>query len=1032
MSNGPQMLGTLRQHRPLLLACEAIGWLHMTGKAHPDFLRHHGGAGVAYDDLSWHERESPPFPWSDKLAWLKSGSWAIPSKEWPASLADFLEKHRRRDGGVLGLLQAAHGMASAIEKNVPTSTWRYLKQDVTHLWLSSPFGHFVRNLLADAPPLFQPGGWRELLQQIERLLDDLARLGSSPPSDPQPWWDWRERAIGPEGWLRQAFTSTLAETRLPNNDVTLWDQSYVAAALFKPAVAGAVLAGSSFKWDNQLKQQTRWRVLTVGFGTRHYEARAVKIGDWTGAQREIERFFEKLRCLIEVDLGVGSLVYRDDETLTFTFPGDRADGQGGVEEQTAEELRQAIAGEVDRLAGELKFETPPFCSLSNSTRSFVPMVKQLREARQELSIPLHRPWNIEEINSETASGERHVCPVCLVRFNEPPQSARTHNARKSYPCSVCRDRRLGRLDAWLAGGEDTIWISEVADDDDRVALLTLSFDLEPWLAGEHVDSLRAQSIAGWRRFNPVLEEFWKGDAQKRRRIDNPVPKHATFSSFLEIVERDLRDSLQQKGKLDVSNLFFCNLQEGYRYEAEQGADWKSYFATIVEDRSPDESVQWSDKDAGQNARWLAHQLFRKLPSPGRVYRFWRTAEAFFDELLACFREIASKHENRWRTRRLLLHPENGTAPGTWEGRETYTGHWRGAPFEVVYLADQAAFVTISNLARCFTPEEAGQALQQESQTSGIELKGDDQRKRKLRINSVSTPEKIGTYAPLIPLDLSPRRFRLLLPLDRATACIEAAIAKWRDEFVRVWDRMPLRVGVVAFPRLTSFQAVIEAARNLEDALYRHRPETWRLVECGTRDGVTALSLEHGHGREMVLVPTQLPDGRTDVFYPYVQVEDRDLRAPRDFQHPNGHVYRHMADLQPGDGLVVHPSRIATVFLDTTARRFDPPEVRPLGDFERMRAVWNLLARTSPSLSALRGVWSELEERARNWRDPEGRWLPGAEAEWLKLARAILRDRLGISGAALEALVEAARHGTLGWALEWHLTWLKENLRGVKA
>ncbi|GIW70801.1 MAG: hypothetical protein KatS3mg102_0343 [Planctomycetota bacterium] len=128
---------------------------------------------------------------------------------------------------------------------------------------------------------------------------------------------------------------------------------------------------------------------------------------------------------------------------------------------------------------------------------------------------------------------------------------------------------------------------------------------------------------------------------------------------------------------------------------------------------------------------------------------------------------------------------------------------------------------------------------------------------------------------------------MLVPLDRATACIEAAVAKWREEFARVWDRMPLRIGVVAFPRLTPFQAVIEAARNLEDALSRDEPETWRVVECRTREGVTALSLEHARGQELVLVPTRLPDGREDVFYPYVRVEDRVLRWPRDFQHPKG-------------------------------------------------------------------------------------------------------------------------------------------------
>ena len=35
---GFQLPETLRQNRPLLLALEAIGWLHMTGKARIEFL----------------------------------------------------------------------------------------------------------------------------------------------------------------------------------------------------------------------------------------------------------------------------------------------------------------------------------------------------------------------------------------------------------------------------------------------------------------------------------------------------------------------------------------------------------------------------------------------------------------------------------------------------------------------------------------------------------------------------------------------------------------------------------------------------------------------------------------------------------------------------------------------------------------------------------------------------------------------------------------------------------------------------------
>jgi len=1031
MSNGAQMLQTLRDHRPLLLACEAIGWLHMTEKAHPDFLRHHGGAGNEYKFKDWHKALSPD--WNSRLLWLSS---SFRSLTWPSNATEFLRKFDEGESqpNIVGLLQAGHAMASGIEKNLPKAASEYLNQDVTHTWLASPFGHPVRNLLNDPPPLLQPGGWRELLDRIQKLLDKLAALGNPDPphtpSDLDGWWQWREGAIGANGWLREAFLSTLAETRLPNNDVTLWDQSYVAAALFKAAVAGAVLAGNSFVWDDQLKQQTRWRVLTVGFGTWHYEARAVKIGDWVGAKRDIERFFEEVRKLIEVDLAVGSLVYRDDETLAFTFPGQREDGKGSLHDQQAKTLHEAIQQEVDLLAQGAELETPPLCLLSEkSTRSFVPMVGELRKVRDRLAVPVHRHWTVKGSGTTRAPGARHVCPICLVRFNDPPPSAATENARKSYPCSVCRERRRGRLEAWLAGEEDTIWISEVADANDRVALLTLSFDLEPWLDGTHVDSLRAQALYQWRRHNPKVSRSIENQCKPlgRSQLQNVLEEY--FAKRIARPPRDLHSDGVLRRILPGLEEEFSREKASNRQPVQAAAlTFERIFKRLVEDRAL--SVTRS-RDARENARWFVFQLFRKLPSPGRIYRFWRTAEGFFDELLDRFRETCSAHENRWRTRRLLLEPNQNGGSGAYEDRETYLGHWRGAPFEVVYLAEQKAFVTICNLARCFEPHETGDALVRDSQQSPVLLKGDDQREVELRVKSFPTPDGIGAYAPVIPLDRSPLRFRVLVPLDRATACIEAAIAKWREEFARVWDRMPLRIGVVAFPRLTPFQAVIEAARNLEGALDRDEPETWRVLECRTREGVTALSLEHGRGQELVLVPTRLPDGREDVFYPYVQVEDRELRSPRDFQHPDGRVYRHMADLRPGDGVVVHPSCIAAVFLDTTARRFDPADVRPLGDFERMRAVWEVLVRQAPSVTALRGAWSEIEERSLAWRDAEGRWLPGGESESTALARAILRDRLGISNAALETLVEAARRGTLKWALGWHLTWLKEGLEGAR-
>lgn len=1014
--SGQDMAKALQGHRSLLLGCEAIGWLHMAGKAHPDFLRHHGGAGIPYDEKRWHEQVDPA--WSDRLDWLKANG----GLQWPDSLAAFVARYAERSsvGNLVGCLQAGHAMASGIEKNVPGATSRYLGQDATHMWLATAFGHPVRNLLEDLPQVLQPGAWERLMAQTGTLLDELKALGSHPPQDARPWWTWREGAVGRDGWLRRSFETTQAETRMPNNDVTLWDQSHVAAALFKSAVAGLLLLEDppNDVWS-KLKFETRWRVLTVGLGTDHYEARAVRIGDWAGARLDIGDFFEDVRRLIEVDLAVGSLLYRDDQVLAFTFPGRRFDDEKdsknrSFDDDSAKELSRWIAGKVDELAEGRSFETPPLCELSDkSTRSFISMARETAEARMRLAVPVYRSWEV----GGTAEQQGHVCPVCQVRFSGRPGRKETNP--KQRPCKVCRERRRGRLNAWFREGKDTVWITELADDNDRVALLTFSFDLDPWLDGSRIDSLRAQSIAEWRRFNPVLYE---NPRKSEGPVDNPVAADGTAKALRDHVE----SSIEKPWNDARNDLVLRSLQDGFRPDT----SWESFYGKVVWDRS--DAPSWSETHDSNDVRahWLVHQLFRKNASPGRVHRVWRTAEAFFEELIPAFREAAAAHANRWRTGRLVLAPGEGSGSG-WVDRETYATRWNDAPLELLYREESRDFLTICNLARALRPEQQAAVLRDTGEEPLL-LEGEDGERRPLKIDAITTPRGLGAYAPLTVLDRSPKRFRVLVPLNAAGACIESAVTRWQEEFGRVWDRMPLRAGVVAFPRMTPFQAVIEAARNLEDDLSRGEDNPWRVLESDIRDGVAALLFARPDGgRELVTVPATLPDGRADVFYPYFAVTDRRVRHRRDFITPSeekreGQVYRHVADLAPGDGVRITPSRYRMVFMDSTARRFERAEVGYLSDRRRIRETWDLLRRTAPSITALRSAWATLAEARERWSEPEDNSRE-CSASWASLARSVLANDLGARGPELETLAEAADSGILEQALEWHIRILKLDL-----
>lgn len=1019
-------LCSLQPYRPLLLACETIGWLHMIEKASIDFLRRQGGQNSGESAAKWFEELKFALEILNAIKKLyqkdskKNPDEKLDASIWPENPEDFFTQYSERNGtGLLGLLQAAHAMASGIEKqSYKDDTIKYLKQDTTHLWSSTAFGHPLRNLVVDPPELLGDEGRKGLLDAVRQLLEGLLNLSSSSSNENDSWGKWRQEAVGikPPGWLRKAFSATVAETRLPNNDVTLFDQSYVAAALFKSAVAGALLEGDAFPWSNSdHKNMTRWRLLTVAVGIDHFEARSVRIGDWTGTRLALDAFFEKVRSWVEVELAVGSLLYADGGIWVFSFPGERFgknESSGGKEDDQLRSWKDELLKTIDQFASEAGLELPPYCRLGESSRSLVGMAAEIRKAREAVATPLHRDWSPHR-DSRSASNKGHICPVCLVREGE--------GLDKQSPCAPCRNRRTRRLEKWLSGDleRDSIWFGEVADANDRLALLTMSLDIEPWLDGSRVDALRAQAIPQWAENNPQL----KGPSNQTGDIPSDFP------GLVARIKERLLSPTEKNSKLP-KDLVLESLQSGYKHEA----GWESFFAKIVEDRT--ESVRWDDLDTQGRAEWLAHQLLRKLPSPGRIYRFQRQVEEFFQALLGEFRAIAASHANRWRVRRLWVEPMD-SAYFQGKDNQTYHGRYREAPLGLLFREDAGKFLTISNLARVFKPEEEPRLP-----TEPLFLKSDDGENIWLSVKSVHEVKddlaNLAIYHPLIPLDLSPVRFRVLLPLEALSACVDLAIERWKEQFARVWDRLPLRVGVVAFPRMTPFQAAIEAARNLESGLETaqgQETETWRLTNCETREGIVSLVFQPADRTRQILqtVPIRLPGERKDLFYPYFVVEDGNTRFPRDFRHPDGRVFRHAEDLRSGDGVRLYPSLVSTLFLEGTAQRFDPPAPRPLSDWPRMRELFRMLDRSAPSPTALRGAWSELIERRQLWQSPEGGWAlgKGDEKAWLEYSRAVLSDRLGIRGALLDELVEAAQDDLLDWSLEWHLRVLKHQISGKK-
>jgi hypothetical protein len=60
-------------------------------------------------------------------------------------------------------------------------------------------------------------------------------------------------------------------------------------------------------------------------------------------------------------------------------------------------------------------------------------------------------------------------------------------------CVSCEKRRISRLNQWLKEPERTIWLSEIADYNGRVAIIAGVFELSSWLNGNYIESMFTQS-----------------------------------------------------------------------------------------------------------------------------------------------------------------------------------------------------------------------------------------------------------------------------------------------------------------------------------------------------------------------------------------------------------------------------------------------------------------------------------------------------------------------------------------------------------
>ncbi|NLI70156.1 MAG: CRISPR-associated protein Csx11 [Firmicutes bacterium] len=608
-----------------------------------------------------------------------------------------------------------------------------------------------------------------------------------------------------------AFSHALGETRIPANDVTLWDHSYSTASLYKTLLCQAALDGKIAEDD------LKWRLFGIFWDGEGFIDKGNKVADILERKKIIDEVHDKLKEEFEVDSPVGNAVYQDINGIIFTFPSLAKDAI-----QLAEECSDVG---WDIILEESQNELWPFFTLSEARRSMTMISWILDLAEEKRKIPKMSPalfvedddrgkkWDrkwlgqnkngINAILSGDIEGEKEICPVCKIRPKE----------RSGETCAVCGERRGGRLNKWLKEDRSgTIWLSEVADENNRIALLGLNLGLRNWLDGTTISTIYSQTFEDWYKNKKMNTKKMK-DLLNKIEAEREGLRESNLQEFaLCLIEKYLvpKDRNIEDAAL-IFNTFFEDLSVG-------GKTFEKAWGNFCK-KLPD-----------KNPETILATLFTQNSSPARLFRIWKEAKEFWDLVL---QRCMSGHGESWQ--RLSFKVE--TVNNELEKNTPYIFRFKILEPDnllVLHVAD-GQFLTIESLHKFKMMKKTGEA-----ETEGKEIKGmaavekaleernlrsieeEENPEKSINFDSKEVPKKVPKvenvekehYFPHIEILNTPLLFQVIVPAQEATNILKEIDKLFNERFKMVTGKLPLNAGLLVANRKFPLYLLLEAGRKI--------------------------------------------------------------------------------------------------------------------------------------------------------------------------------------------------------------------------
>ncbi|ADU96315.1 CRISPR-associated protein, Csx11 family [Thermovibrio ammonificans HB-1] len=644
-----------------------------------------------------------------------------------------------------------------------------------------------------------------------------------------------KNCIGLKIKLKKYLDNLISDDRFPNNEVSLWQQTFVTSSLFKALISNYILTSKVVESIREVK----WRILGIQYDKFGLAEKGLKLASIQWYREITEKIDEEIKKLLEVEYPIGNEIYRD-ETGIYFIVGDNLGADENVNmTKLKNELRELENKIYEIFERETEDEFYPAIFLTKASRGLMNLSYLLENAKNNF-LKAKRKKDLNLWLLRTKKGKAiGICPICQVRLIY--ESDKEKNNSPTI-CEVCDNRTHHKqVSQWIDNiSGETIWLDEVKDKNNRVAYISLKFELEDWLNGNLLNTIIKIEE---NKSQQLIESIKENIISKKKRVDKDW-LHLSFTR---------NEELKKVGNLNAESLFFDNIL---------GTQWESWIKETSLNSKIDwinEKIKWeeftseSDPAVDLLAILLLQFLLRKNPSPARLRRIWETTREFFEDIHINLDTILDIP--KWRKQRICFEIENeniaNKIKSTGEELEgdglLYWAQPKGNKVRFYLISSIEDFIKkygnkskeiLGELRKESNPEnieklneklnnlfssiEQERNFLQEFNFHSIKFRRSNDKNELFSISSSDIKAiKFISYKPFAKItDPSPKSYQVVIPAEYLEKFIDGVMERYNREFKYVHGKLPLHIGIVVShykrPAYVNLKALRRIRRDVKD------------------------------------------------------------------------------------------------------------------------------------------------------------------------------------------------------------------------